>query len=187
MATMTSLRDGTVKGQPKYYIYGHNSRQVPKTAEGFWSLVRRGEGCWEWQGKRDPKDGYGVFRWGGPYKRTHRIAYELAVGPIPPGMLVCHHCDNPPCCRPDHLFVGTISDNSLDMVRKGRMHANDHPRVKGERHPNAKLTDEKVLEIRSAYDGQVATMQRLAEHYGVTYQNVKHVVTGKSWRHLLPS
>lgn len=87
----------------------------------FWAKVRKSDGCWEWTASRGIR-GYGQFRL--PRTRqmsgAHRVAYELSVGPIPEGMFVCHHCDNPSCVRPDHLFVGTNSQNILDAVRKGR-------------------------------------------------------------------
>lgn len=76
-------------------------------------------GCWEWLGARDPR-GYGRFQAEG-HKRAHRAAWALFRGPIPAGLLVCHHCDNPPCCNPDHLFVGTMSDNIRDGYVKGRI------------------------------------------------------------------
>jgi hypothetical protein len=86
----------------------------------FWEKVEKSEGCWLWTASRHT-DGYGRF---GPNhaeaKRAHRVAYELEVGPIPPGMLVCHRCDTPLCVRPDHLFLGTIGDNNRDMEAKGR-------------------------------------------------------------------
>jgi hypothetical protein len=72
-------------------------------------------GCQEWQGQRNP-DGYGWFK----ERQTHRLAFERANGPIPPGLLVCHSCDNPPCCNPDHLWLGTVADNTRDMLAKGR-------------------------------------------------------------------
>ncbi len=79
--------------------------------------------CMEWQGARLPK-GYGKIgdrrQKGTGWALTHRIAYEAAFGPIPDGQLVCHHCDNPPCCNPDHLFLGTHVDNAADMWAKGR-------------------------------------------------------------------
>jgi hypothetical protein len=80
-------------------------------------------GCWEWIGSRD-KDGYGRIR-GSSHgkvwvKRAHRCSYEEHVGPIPEGLDVCHHCDNPPCINPDHLYAGTKSENMQDMVQRGR-------------------------------------------------------------------
>jgi hypothetical protein len=92
-------------------------------ADKFWRYVKRGDGCWEWQGHRDKK-GYGRIQAGRELPMpAHRASYILNVGPIPDDgteWCVCHRCDNPPCVRPDHLFLGTDKDNHDDMVRKGR-------------------------------------------------------------------
>lgn len=86
----------------------------------FWSLVDKSGECWLWQGRTN-NDGYGRLN---VSKRqqvyAHRYAYANIYGPIPDGFFVCHHCDNPRCVRPDHLFLGTNQDNVNDMVRKGR-------------------------------------------------------------------
>ena len=76
-------------------------------------------GCWIWTGTKDLK-GYGAIRFNGKMHKSHRVAYEIYVGEIPKGMLCCHHCDVPSCCNPDHLFIGTNSDNMRDMYKKGR-------------------------------------------------------------------
>lgn len=83
--------------------------------------------CWEWSGCRDSQE-YGVLTHGGRTHRAHRVAYELLVGTIPDGLIICHHCDNPPCCNPNHLYAGTNSENSNDMVSRGR--ARQGPREK---------------------------------------------------------
>jgi hypothetical protein len=92
-------------------------------AKRFWSRVEKTEGCWLWTGYCEAA-GYGTLEISVKGKRrkayAHRLAYELTYGAIPAGLFICHHCDNPPCCNPDHLFVGTAGENSRDCVQKGR-------------------------------------------------------------------
>lgn len=88
-------------------------------ADRLWSRVTKGDNCWEWTGARNHK-GYGEIGADGRVQKAHRIAWVLTYGPIHDGVDVLHRCDNPPCCRPDHLFLGDDADNMADMVRKGR-------------------------------------------------------------------
>ena len=76
-------------------------------------------GCWEWTGSVNDK-GYGLIYVEGKSKRAHRITYQLFKSEIPKGLFICHHCDNPGCVNPEHLFVGTQKDNMQDCIRKGR-------------------------------------------------------------------
>ena len=85
----------------------------------FWPKVRKTSECWVWTGKR--RSGYGRFLIKGRAVSAHRVAWELAYGPIPHGKEVCHRCDNPPCVRPDHLFLGDRRANMADAGSKGRM------------------------------------------------------------------
>lgn len=92
-------------------------------AKRLWAKVTRSDGCWIWTGATHP-NGYGHLRGEGgvaaPFVYAHRAVYELTFGPIPDGLSVCHTCDNPRCVRPDHLWLGTASDNMRDCVAKGR-------------------------------------------------------------------
>ena len=88
----------------------------------FWNrvdLTAGGVACWPWRGRR-LRSGYGRLVLRGRQIAAHRIAYELSNGPVPTGLLVCHSCDNPPCCNPLHLWIGTHQDNMDDMMAKGR-------------------------------------------------------------------
>jgi uncharacterized protein (DUF433 family) len=89
--------------------------------ETFWSRVEKGgvDDCWPWAARRGPQ-GYGAFRIDGKDRRAHRVAYQLSRGPIPDGLLVRHTCDNPPCCNPNHLLLGTHADNVADRRERKR-------------------------------------------------------------------
>lgn len=183
-----------------------------KTIARFWAKVDKngpvpqhrpelGQ-CWIWTAAKD-RLGYGRLgvRW--PVKRSvlaHRISYALNFGEIPEtgghhGTCVCHHCDNPSCVNPRHLFLGTMTDNMSDKVRKGRQARGDssgarakpESRPRGARHHNSKLSDEAVAEIRSAYGGRWAdgpTLDSLAEKFGVSRSTVADAVKGACWKHV---
>ena len=113
------------------------------SVSSFWNYVdRKSENeCWEWVGTRNPYTDYGLITINQKLFRAHRLAYLFTVqGPIQPSMLVCHTCDNPPCCNPHHLFLGTTQDNMDDMVQKGRS-------LTGEKHPRCKLDEFDVKQI----------------------------------------
>jgi hypothetical protein len=134
-------------------------------------------GCIEWTARRN-NDGYGQLRVGSKTIGAHRLAYELKHGPIPPGMKVCHHCDNPACCNDEHLFLGTDADNMADREAKGR-----GVRLQGEKHGRAKLTEAAVVEIRRRLAaGEVQRV--IAEDFGISNQEVSNIKTGISWKHL---
>jgi hypothetical protein len=144
--------------------------------------------------------GYGMFNVGGRQLRAHRVAWELVNGPIPPGMDLCHRCDNPPCCNVDHLFVGTRSDNMRDASSKGRLFQQRHPErmprgdrhysrtspeklTRGERYWSAKLTAEKVSTIRRrAAAGE--TQRSLAAEFGMSQPTISEIVRRVIWRHV---
>jgi hypothetical protein len=114
---------------------------------------------------------------------AHRLAWELTNGPIPDDACVCHHCDNPRCVRPDHLFLGTQRENLRDMRNKGRG-AIPAPR-QGSKHHKAKLTESEVIAIRAAHSAG-ETQLSLARRYHVTGANICDIVNGHTWKHLQP-
>lgn len=148
----------------------------------FWSKVdRRGPNeCWEWLASRNK--GYGQMsagRRGDKPLIASRVSWEIAHGKIPNGLYVCHHCDNPPCVNPQHLFLGTLQDNFRDRYRKGR-----YPR--GDRHPTTKISDGLALQIREAIkNGE--EQQAIARRLGISETSVSVIKNGrKRWRHLEP-
>ena len=150
------------------------------TAARFWSKVRVGdpEQCWEWQGAlRKAEDGYGSFWLNGRSENAHRVAWVWHNGPILDGLLVLHHCDNPPCCNPAHLWLGTDLDNMRDRNRKGRANFSQ-----GSCHGHAKLTEAQIHEIRGLTG---LSQEAIARQYGVTQGSISEILARKRWRHVL--
>lgn len=163
----------------------------------FWKQVEKDVGeerhpglglCWEWRGRTNPRRfGYGVVSVYRTMVAAHRVAWMVDRGPIPEGLWVLHRCDNPVCVRPDHLFLGTHHDNMADMRRKGRgpsrtawCLANPTLVMRGERHPCAKLTVAKVIEIRRRI-ASGETQQAVADSYGVKRESVREIIKGRNW------
>lgn len=149
----------------------------------FWSRVKRGEGCWEWQAYT--KRGYGSTR--APKTRAqffaHRVAYYFATGDDPGDLVVCHSCDNPLCVNPAHLFLGTQADNMADMISKGRDRQGPSA---GAANGNAKIGEADargIIEAIMAGESNVAISQR----YPVGHALVSRIRTGKAWRPLSSS
>ena len=167
---------GTTCSRPCTVKYVGIKKRVP-IEERFWKHVNKTEGCWIWTGALNSY-GYGTvsFKAEHTYRYAHRVSWELAFGPIPEGLFICHHCDNPPCVRPDHLFLGTLADNNTDCLAKDRV-------ARGNAIPLSKLTAESVSEIRRRLsNGESQTS--LALEYGVTQSSVSEVANRKSWTHV---
>lgn len=138
----------------------------------FWQQVEKTDTCWLWSRGRD-LCGYGMLvREDGVTDRSHRMAWILTFGEIANGLCVCHKCDNPPCCRPDHLFLGSHTDNMRDATIKGRM-------AFGERRSH--FTEKDVVAIRVARQ-QGLTYRKIAERFQSTPGVVRAIAVGANWR-----
>lgn len=173
----------------------------PPLSKTFWEKVdengsihpRLGTRCWLWTGGRSG-DGYGAVRAFGSMQGAHRVAWVLANDEeIPAGMWVLHHCDNPICCNPEHLYLGTVVENSEDCNERKRRnpargerhgtYTQPSARTRGTKNGMAVLDDEGVRQIRSMRR-EGATQQRIADHFGVSLSCVNLILTGKNWRHV---
>jgi hypothetical protein len=134
--------------------------------------------CWNWTGSRMKKDWHGQWRnQVGSIELAHRAAWRMMKGEIPAGLCVLHKCDNPICCNPTHLFLGTHSDNFKDMWGKGRARPKSSL---GEKHGMSRLTTEKVLAIRAS----TSTECELAVIYGVSPTTIGDIRRRKTWKHI---
>ncbi len=146
----------------------------------FWTKVRKTRGCWLWTAFTDPL-GYGRFGMKCRMYLAHRIAWQLANGPIPGGLCVLHRCDTPSCVRPDHLWLGTKADNTHDMVMKGRARGKI---TRGTQHYRAKLTEEMVRRVRDWYATGDWSQREIAMLLSMSQSMIGSIVRGENWTHV---
>lgn len=155
---------------------GRRDKILPETTRFYQNFTTVKEGCWEWVGPVS-SNGYGHLGVAGKTLSAHRYAYKLLVGPIPEGMFVLHHCDNRLCVRPDHLFLGTQTDNVADKMKKGR-----HPR--GTQLPQSKITEDNVREILLLKGKESSSS--IAYRLGISKTEVCQVWKRRVWSHVIP-
>lgn len=167
------------------YCTKHYQRRKknPDLANVYWETVDRllakldiniGD-CWIWNGAKFSNH-YGLLSINNKNYLTHRIAYALFIGPIPRGLNVLHKCDNPPCCNPAHLFLGTQAENMVDKVKKGRS-------SKGARNGAAKLDATQVREIKRLLQGSIS-QREIGSRFGIGQTAISLINTGKNWKHI---
>lgn len=154
---------------------GTNQWSNKTIAERFWEKVdvRLGNHCWNWIGGKHHIYGYGHFWVNGKTKTSSRIAWELVYGEIPAGLFICHKCDNPSCCNPDHLFLGTTQENMTD--RNNKKHT-----ACGEYNGRSKLTTKDVILIRSLYNTGVS-VKKISIQFNVVETTIYSIIRGETW------
>lgn len=165
-------RDGRIRMIPR-------KRTREESIAIFWRNVKKAgaKECWLWTGLKGGTMGYGQFWDNGNDIRAHRFSFELHIGPVPKGHVVCHHCDNPLCVNPAHLFCGTQAHNLADARAKRR-----HAHGEG---VSRLLTAAKVLEIRSVYIPHKVSFGALGKRFGVSPSCIQGIIEGRTWKHLL--
>jgi hypothetical protein len=171
--------------------------RTKRAINSFWQHVDKTGDCWVWTGAT-AHNGYGVLGVGGKQLKAHRFSWTLTNGTISDGLFVCHRCDNPPCVRPDHLFLGTVQDNTADMVAKGRQNQGDKHwtrleparaaevargntgRAFGTANAMAKLNESLVREIRQRRAAGESTYS-LAAAFGVSRPSICSILNGETW------
>lgn len=149
-----------------------------KDISRFWSHVKKSTtaDCWEWQAFKLP-GGYGKFQHSGRSLLAHRVALQIRIGPIPKGMLACHSCDNRSCCNPEHLFIGSYSDNRRDCDDKGR-HAH------GSKSPASRTNEADVIQMRLDYAAGGYSFVTLGAKYGIGHSTVEEILKRRTWKHV---
>jgi hypothetical protein len=138
------------------------------------SIEKNENGCWIW--KRANNQKYGVMYFKRKQTYSHRVSYEIFKKKCPGKFYVCHHCDTPLCCNPDHLFLATNKENMEDARKKGRM-------MCGERQPIGKLTKEKVIEIRKLLAKGIS-QSKIAKQFGIAQTGVSGINIRRYWKHI---
>ena len=162
-------------GDSGWRVFGADMNITERDKKRFWDRVDTSGKCWNWKAGKNSL-GYGKISIDAKVFYVHRLAYSLVHGNIPDGMGVCHHCDNPGCVNPKHLFLGTQSDNLLDASAKNRL-------PQGENKWGSKLAENDIHEIRRLYSLGIK-QPLLAKMWKICQPQVSKIVQRIQWRHI---
>lgn len=180
MAAQTWTLDETRRWLRRYWARtGTPEEKFWARVDTFWDRVEKGPDCWLWLGAKSTW-GYGMIKIDGKMRHAHRLSWEIHNGPIPEGLMVCHHCDVRDCVNPKHLFLGTAADNVHDMDAKGRRGRGHRVRVthRGENHQAAKLSDAEFAAIQEALvTGE--PKRAIARRFGISHTYVQKIARGE--------
>ena len=153
------------------------SFMASRSDSNFWIKVDKSGGeaaCWTWTGATN--NGYGHFRVGNRTRLAHRLSLARSGVIVPDNLDVCHHCDNPSCVNPSHLFVGTAKQNMMDASAKGRT-------TRGERSYRAKITESDAIRILSEPQSPIV-IRELSRAYGLSEAAIRGIRSGRRWAYL---
>lgn len=146
----------------------------------FWDKVKKGDHCWSWTGAATTK-GYGRININGRLVLAHRLSWEMENGPVPDGLWVLHSCDNPPCVRPSHLFLGNQSMNMLDCAAKGRICRDGGRKFRIGNVPANRRLDDVQVKLSLALMPHFS-LSELARIFGVSVTTMKDLSSGRTYR-----
>ena len=155
-------------------------RRKRQTIFDVWKYINKGreDSCWECNHCPD-KDGYGRMCIDYKTIKCHRLVYELTFGPIPDGLFVLHKCNNPKCCNPNHLYIGTAKENNNQCLGEGRFISS-----LGERNGQSKLTAQNIIDIKKLYSSGEYYQKDLGKIFGVKISQISRIINKKRWKHI---
>jgi hypothetical protein len=156
---------------------------LQKDLDRFWAKVNKTDSCWLWIAAKNNK-GYGRFKFETKFYSSHIISYKLHNTDYDPTKFVCHRCDTPSCCNPNHLFLGTQSENMLDCSAKGRDNSQAKG-AKGETNGKARLTEQDVISIKTRMKNGERTCNIIRDYTHVHKATIKYIKSGKTWKHIV--
>jgi len=176
---------------PEHYkrLVQDRINRLQKTySERFWKRIKTGnpDECWPWSGAHN-EHGYGSVCKDGVLRKAHRVAWELTFGKIPEGKWVLHKCDNPPCCNPNHLYIGTIVENTKDAIERKRFRSGDQHWMKkhiGSANPNTKLKEETVRLVLLEASQKLLNANQISKKFNIPRTTLRRIIDRVTWKHV---